>query len=507
MATGVQTAWDTTAANNATADANINWAESQAPSTVNNSSRAEMAAVKKWAKDLGGGLLTAGTSTAYTLTTNEVFGSLVNGQKVVCRMSATNGTAPTLNVDSLGAVAIQSVQGTAILAGALLSGGIYEFTYYSAAAAWVVNNFIQPPTLVGDSGSGGTAGIAPAPASGDAAAGKVLHANGTWAAPSTSVAADAVNATHLASAIPAFGYGFTANLRLSLSAAAGALTVAVKGIDGNDASASNPILFSFQSSTAGAPQVRELQAALSATAPSTSTFGVTSGTPVRMWLVIFDDGGTLRLGLIVCSTSALLRGLHEGEVISSTVLDTASDSAGVFYSGSAVTTKPYLIVGFAEWDSLTTAGTWVAPDRVKLFGAGCKLPGEVVQAAQASTSTATTGITSTTPQNTNLSQAFTPTSRQNRVRVTYQGTVASVNQIARVGLFRDASQIGPMQVFGFVSGTTYWGVVSASWLDSPNGVASVTYMPKIAANTGATCSFAEQTVASLATMLVEEIVG
>jgi len=38
--------------------------------------------------------------------------------------------------------------------------------------------------FTGDSGSGGTAGIVPAPAAGDAAAGKVLKANGTWGTPS-----------------------------------------------------------------------------------------------------------------------------------------------------------------------------------------------------------------------------------------------------------------------------------------------------------------------------------
>ena len=40
--------------------------------------------------------------------------------------------------------------------------------------------------MVGDSGSGGTKGLAPAPAAGDAAAGKFLKADGTWAAPSSS---------------------------------------------------------------------------------------------------------------------------------------------------------------------------------------------------------------------------------------------------------------------------------------------------------------------------------
>jgi hypothetical protein len=36
--------WPTTAANNATADSTINWAEGMAPSAVNDSARAQMAA-------------------------------------------------------------------------------------------------------------------------------------------------------------------------------------------------------------------------------------------------------------------------------------------------------------------------------------------------------------------------------------------------------------------------------------------------------------------------------
>lgn len=39
------------------------------------------------------------------------------------------------------------------------------------------------PTLVGDSGAGGTKGAVPAPAAGDAAAGRFLKADGTWTAP------------------------------------------------------------------------------------------------------------------------------------------------------------------------------------------------------------------------------------------------------------------------------------------------------------------------------------
>jgi hypothetical protein len=46
------------------------------------------------------------------------------------------------------------------------------------------------PAMVGDSGSGGTKGAVPAPASGDAAAGKYLKADGTWTTPSGSGSGD-----------------------------------------------------------------------------------------------------------------------------------------------------------------------------------------------------------------------------------------------------------------------------------------------------------------------------
>ena len=45
----------------------------------------------------------------------------------------------------------------------------------------------QVPILIGDSGSGGTAGVVPAPASGDAAAGKFLSADATWKATGSSL--------------------------------------------------------------------------------------------------------------------------------------------------------------------------------------------------------------------------------------------------------------------------------------------------------------------------------
>lgn len=142
MATGLES-WSTTASSNATADSNVNWAEGQSPGSVNNSARALMASAAMWRKDNAGVITTGGTSTAYTATSNQTL-SLSDGVTITLQMSATNGASPTLNVDSTGAKAIQSVSGTAVATGRLLINAIYTFVYRSSPDAWIVHGNFAP---------------------------------------------------------------------------------------------------------------------------------------------------------------------------------------------------------------------------------------------------------------------------------------------------------------------------------------------------------------------------
>jgi len=131
--------WSQTANSNSTADSNINWQEGQSPGSVNNSARAMMAAIAKYRDDLSGNLVTGGSSTAYTLTTNQGLSALTDGFMVRARMDETSGAAPTLNVDGLGAKPIVTdVSATAIPTGALVGGQIYSFVYDSTAEGWIV---------------------------------------------------------------------------------------------------------------------------------------------------------------------------------------------------------------------------------------------------------------------------------------------------------------------------------------------------------------------------------
>lgn len=132
--------WSRTAATNATADATINWAEGQSPSSVNDSSRAEMAAVAKYRDDVSGAVATGGGTTAYTFSTYQGLTSLTDGFKIAFTCNATNTGASTLNVDSLGAVALQKVKGTDLAAGELVEGCVYTASYDSAStAAWIIH--------------------------------------------------------------------------------------------------------------------------------------------------------------------------------------------------------------------------------------------------------------------------------------------------------------------------------------------------------------------------------
>lgn len=144
--------WSQTAADNDDADATINWAEGQAPSTVNNSARAVMAAIAMYRDDTSG-MITTGGTTAYTFATSQGLTTLTDGFKIAFTCNATNTGASTLNVDSLGAVALQKVKGTDLLSGELVAGCVYTATYDSAStAAWVihggVDNVRTPPGIV-----------------------------------------------------------------------------------------------------------------------------------------------------------------------------------------------------------------------------------------------------------------------------------------------------------------------------------------------------------------------
>lgn len=139
--------WSQTASADATADSTINWAEGQAPSSVNDSARAMMAAIAKYRDDVAGAIVTTGTSTAYVVNTYQGFQSLsqLNGQLIAFTPHATNGATVTINIDSLGGKPLRSAPNVELPAGVLVQGTPYAALYNSSDAAFYLQSFFSNP--------------------------------------------------------------------------------------------------------------------------------------------------------------------------------------------------------------------------------------------------------------------------------------------------------------------------------------------------------------------------
>lgn len=130
--------WSTTSSNNATADPSINWSEGQAPSSINDSARAMMAAIAAFRNDISAVNTTAGTSTAYTLTTSEgVNTTPSNGQMISFIANVANGASPTLTVDGGNTYPLWMF-GSSITGGTLVAGSPYRVAFSLANSAWLL---------------------------------------------------------------------------------------------------------------------------------------------------------------------------------------------------------------------------------------------------------------------------------------------------------------------------------------------------------------------------------
>ncbi|MCG2665882.1 phage tail protein [Bradyrhizobium sp. GCM10023182] len=139
--------WSQTAAANASSDSTVGWAEGQAPSTINDSARAMMASTAKWRDDISGAIVTAGTSTAYTVASNQNFDSLsrLSNQMIAFTPHTTNGATVTLNVDSLGAKPLRSAPSVELPAGTLVQGTPYVAVYNNSDGAFYLQGFFANP--------------------------------------------------------------------------------------------------------------------------------------------------------------------------------------------------------------------------------------------------------------------------------------------------------------------------------------------------------------------------
>jgi microcystin-dependent protein len=134
--------WSRTASFNATADNTINWAEGMAPSAVNDSA--------EWRDDVSGTITTAGTSSAYTVVSNQGFDNFadMNGAMLAFVPHTTSGATVTLNMDGLGGKPLRSAPGVELPSGVMVQGTPYVATYNNSDGAWYLQGFTINPYVI-----------------------------------------------------------------------------------------------------------------------------------------------------------------------------------------------------------------------------------------------------------------------------------------------------------------------------------------------------------------------
>lgn len=295
-------------------------------------------------------------------------------------------------------------------------------------------------------------------------------------------------------------FGFTVTSSLN------ALTVSLKNSDGDDPSEKAPVKFYFRSATvtAGTISSVEVNAATSLVLSSGSTLGFANSTAGRVWIVGFNDGGTFRLGAINCRGSTGIYPLSEEGVASSTAEGGAggADSAEVFYTGTAVTSKAYRVLGYLDWSSgLTTAGSWNAvPTQIQVWSKGLKLPGDIVQVRYLNDTSYTTGSTQipsddTLPQNTEgfqvMSLAITPKASANVLTHTHRlGIMASsAGTQLTAALFQDSTASAVAVVMSEITGANSLTAMTIDYVMVAGTTSATTFAIRIGGNGGGTVEF------------------
>lgn len=305
---------------------------------------------------------------------------------------------------------------------------------------------------------------------------------------------------------PLRGFDTPINLRVNASVGSSILTVALKGNNGNDPSTTNPILIPFRDPTIanGDPVWRAITAAISVdTNAIGASLGSASTVPFNLWLVAFDDAGTIKLALWQSvtggATPTAVNSLDEGTPDTTVAFTAGATSSDTFYSENGVavaSSKSFRALARLEYGSgLTTAGTYAsAPTKIVLTYPGMRRPCDHVQAMQMTTTSNTTVTNSTTLTSTNATKAITPTSAANLVLATYSGTLLNggitpggVN-VSKCFLIRGATTLTSQKsndsgaqiatAVGAIAATAS-DPISDTVLDAPQATASTTYTVKI----------------------------
>ncbi len=291
------------------------------------------------------------------------------------------------------------------------------------------------------------------------------------------------------------------NGKLTTSVASGALTIALKTQAGNDPSTADPVLVLFPSAAGYTAQT--FTSATSLVISSGSTLSTTSGTAFRLWVVVFNDNGAAKLGIINCLNGTNVYPLDATDTAAATAEGGAggADSAHTFYATAAISATNFTVIAYLTWNSgLTTAGTWdAAPSPARLVMNRTPLPGQIVQRVGNTDGAVATGTTTipeddTIPQSTEgnefMTQAVTPTSAANLLEIEAAlqlGTGAG--DVVTAALFQDSGADALAAAYTFIATTNPTGRLSIEHRQLAGTTSATTFKVRAGQASAATITF------------------
>lgn len=153
---------------------------------------------------------------------------------------------------------------------------------------------------------------------------------------------------------------YAQNAGLAASVASSAMTIALKGADGNDPSTNN--IVKVPSTTQGTGSAvttwRQVTSSLSVVIPSSTTIGTASGVQSPCYVYAIDNSGTIELAVSLY--------WHGQSGVVTTVAISGGSTSTTMYSTSARTSVPFVCLGVV-YSTQTTAGTWAStPSSVQM---------------------------------------------------------------------------------------------------------------------------------------------
>jgi microcystin-dependent protein len=142
--------WSKTPASNSNADTTINWAEGQAPSSVNDSARAMMARIAEYRDDMAGAIVTGGIVNQYTVSSSQGFDTLahLSGQAIAFSPHLTNTGPVQINIDGLGLKPYRPSPGVDFIGGELIQGTPYVGVYNNSTGEIYAQGCMSSPYSV-----------------------------------------------------------------------------------------------------------------------------------------------------------------------------------------------------------------------------------------------------------------------------------------------------------------------------------------------------------------------